>query len=188
MATQHFNPPCSVPPHPDLLARTKAELLRAQGANDVEAVKKASIILNGERGVPGMNDGSIVPRSQYSQPASVMAMSAAALKRKPLRGAIRYESFAKLQKNGAKCNARVIVLLVNFEDIEMEDNARERMEDLWFSTDRKVATGSVTEYFSEVSNGAVSLTGEVIGPFRLGQKLSYYSNRRMYDLETLSRS
>jgi immune inhibitor A len=67
----------------------------------------------------------------------------------------------------------------------MESGARQRVDDLWFSTDHKIPTGSVTEYFSEVSSGAVSLTGEVIGPFRLGQKLSYYSNRRTCNLAML---
>jgi immune inhibitor A len=54
------------------------------------------------------------------------------------------------------------------------------MEDLWFSTDRKIPTGSVTEYYSEASNGAVSMSGEVIGPFTLDNDLSYYSNHRKH--------
>lgn len=56
------------------------------------------------------------------------------------------------------------------------------MEDLWFSKDRKVPTGSVAEYYSEVSNGAVELSGEVVGPFKLSKKMSYYSNRRKHEL------
>jgi immune inhibitor A len=58
----------------------------------------------------------------------------------------------------------------------MAPGTKQRTEDLWFSTDRRVSTGSVAEYYSEVSNGAVSLTGEVIGPFTLSKKRSYYAN------------
>jgi immune inhibitor A len=75
---------------------------------------------------------------------------------------------------------RVIVILVEFQDIEMAAGTKQRINDLWFSTDRKVPTGSVAEYYSEVSNGAVELSGEVVGPFTLSKKMSYYSNRRKH--------
>jgi immune inhibitor A len=71
-------------------------------------------------------------------------------------------------------------VLVEFEDVEMACGTKQRMEDLWFSTERKVPTGSVAEYYSEISNGAVILTGEVIGPFTLSHKKSYYSNHRKH--------
>jgi immune inhibitor A len=72
---------------------------------------------------------------------------------------------------------RVIIVLVDFPDVEMAPSTKERVKDLWFSVDRKVPTGSVKEYFSEVSNCAVEFAGEVIGPFTLSHKLSHYSNR-----------
>jgi immune inhibitor A len=72
---------------------------------------------------------------------------------------------------------RVIIVLVDFPDAEIAPSTKERVKDLWFSTDRKVPTGSVNEYFTEVSNGAVNIAGEVIGPFTLSHKMSYYSNR-----------
>lgn len=71
---------------------------------------------------------------------------------------------------------------MEFEDVEMVGGTKQRMEDLWFSTERQVPTGSVAEYYSEVSNGAVTLTGEVVGPFTLSHKKSYYSNHRMCSL------
>ncbi|OAL01747.1 M6 metalloprotease [Phaeosphaeriaceae sp. SRC1lsM3a] len=160
MAHQHCNAPCSVPPHPDLLTRTKVEALTTNNASATEPEKKASRTLRGEKGIPGMNDGTIFPRSHYEQPTSIMAMSNGALKRKPLRGTLR-----------------VVVVLVEFQDIELATGTKQRMEDLWFSKDRKVPTGSVAEYYSEVSNGAVELSGEVVGPFKLSKKMSYYSNR-----------
>lgn len=76
---------------------------------------------------------------------------------------------------------RIIVILVEFQDIEMAPGTKQRMEDLWFSTDRKIHTGSVAEYYSEVSNGAVEITGEVVGPFMLSKKMAYYSNRSRLD-------
>jgi immune inhibitor A len=56
----------------------------------------------------------------------------------------------------------------------MAPDTRQRMEDLWFSTGGKVPTGSVTEYYSEVSNGAVELKGEVVGPFTLSKEMGFY--------------
>jgi hypothetical protein len=61
----------------------------------------------------------------------------------------------------------------------MASGTKQRMEDLWFSTDRKVPTGSVTEYYSEVSNNAISLAGEVVGPFTLSKDMAYYGNGSM---------
>ncbi|KAF2016667.1 M6 metalloprotease [Aaosphaeria arxii CBS 175.79] len=57
----------------------------------------------------------------------------------------------------------------------MAAGTKQRFQDLFFSKG-KVPTGSVTEYFSEVSNGKISLTGEVVGPFTLSKPMSYYSN------------
>jgi immune inhibitor A len=56
----------------------------------------------------------------------------------------------------------------------MAPDTKQRMEDLWFSTGGKVPTGSVTEYYSEVSNGAVELKGEVVGPFTLSKEMGFY--------------
>jgi immune inhibitor A len=90
MASHCSDMPCPVPPHPELLARIKTEALRAQGSSDTKASRKSSSIIHGEKGVPGMNDGTIFPKSHYTQPTSIMAMSNAALERKPLRGNIRF--------------------------------------------------------------------------------------------------
>ncbi|KAJ4289650.1 hypothetical protein N0V90_010979 [Kalmusia sp. IMI 367209] len=87
-----------------------------------------------------------------------MAMSKAALERAPLRGPIR-----------------VAVILCEFQDVKMKAGTKERMEDLFFSTG-KLSTGSVTEYYKEVSNGQVAFTGEVFGPYTMSQNLSYYAN------------
>jgi immune inhibitor A len=89
MAHHNCNAPCFVPPHPELLARTKVGILNAENPAEAKADKKASSVLHGEKGVPGMNDGTIFPRSHYAEPTSIMEMSNAALKRNPLRGTVR---------------------------------------------------------------------------------------------------
>lgn len=48
-------------------------------------------------------------------------------------------------------------------------------KDLFFSTN-KIPTGSVNDYYKQASGGAVSFTGEVIGPVTLPRKLAEYAN------------
>ena len=52
--------------------------------------------------------------------------------------------------------------------------ARITSSDLFFSTG-KIPTGSVREYFTEVSHGLLTLTGEVVGPYRLPRTLAVYA-------------
>jgi immune inhibitor A len=91
MAPRHSDTPCFVPPHPDLLARIKTSALRVQGgANHGNVDLKATVHgLGGERRFPGMNDGTIFPKSHFEKPTSIMAMSNAALERTPLKGALK---------------------------------------------------------------------------------------------------
>lgn len=67
--------------------------------------------------------------------------------------------------------------MVDFQDVKCPPGTVERHLDLWFSKGR-ISTGSVTEYYSEVSNNAVSLTGDVLGPFTLKEKMAHYANNR----------
>lgn len=159
MAPRHSDIPCYIPPHPDLLARTRTAALKVQGSVNIGGNVKAIVHgLGGERRFPGMNDGTIFPKSHFEKPTSIMAMSNAALERTPLSGAIN-----------------VAIILAEFADVKMSVGAKQRLADLFFSTG-KIPTGSVTEYFSEVSNGKISLTGEVVGPFTLSKNQSYYAN------------
>lgn len=70
---------------------------------------------------------------------------------------------------------RAVIVLAEFSDKRMASGAKERFQDLFFSTE-KIATGSVTEYFTDVSNGKISLTGEVAGPFLMPQTSTQYAN------------
>jgi immune inhibitor A len=80
-----------------------------------------------------------------------------ALRRAPLRGELR-----------------VVVVLVDFEDQPMV-RSRADVEKLFFS-EGAMPQGSVKEYFDDVSGGAVSIVGEVVGPYRLPRKMSEYAN------------
>jgi len=73
---------------------------------------------------------------------------------------------------------RIAIVLAEFADVKMSAGTKQRMEDLWFSTG-KIPTGSVTEFYQEVSNGRISFTGEVVGPFTLSKNQAYYANNSM---------
>ncbi|KAF2179017.1 M6 metalloprotease [Zopfia rhizophila CBS 207.26] len=160
MGPRHSDVPCFIPPHPDLLARRQNEALKVHGtANQVNLKDHRKALTLGEgRRIPGLNDGTIFPKSHFDKPVSVMAMSRAALERTPLRGSIK-----------------IAIVLVDFQDRKMAPGVKERFQDLFFST-RKIPTGSVTEYYQEVSQNKISLTGEVVGPFTLSRNLAYYAN------------
>lgn len=71
--------------------------------------------------------------------------------------------------------SRIAVVLVEFPDQRMAAGASKRFNDLFFSTG-VVPTGSVTEYFSQVSGGKISMSGQVIGPYLLPRTLVTYAN------------
>ena len=70
---------------------------------------------------------------------------------------------------------RIAIVLVDFQDKKMGAGAKQRFQDLFFSKG-KILTGSVTEYYQEVSHNKISLTGEVVGPFTLSENMAYYAN------------
>jgi len=105
---------------------------------------------------PGFNDGLIIPGREFPLGTPLEAVRKAAARRAPLRGEVR-----------------VIVVLVDFEDAPMTRPA-DHFRDLFFSTGR-IPTGSVREYFAEVSNNLIQLTGQVVGPYRLPRSLATYA-------------
>lgn len=145
---------CAVAPHPDLQAKIKAELegLKA-GASDLT---RASL---GLRQIPrvGFNDGLTVPGDTLPLGTPPSVARAVALDRAPLRG-----------------NVRVIVVLADFSDLQMAAT-QQHFRDLFFSTG-VLPNGSVRDYFTEVTNGLVTLTGDVVGPLRLPRTLAAYAN------------
>jgi immune inhibitor A len=71
---------------------------------------------------------------------------------------------------------QVLVVLVNFSDAAIAQPP-EHYRDLFFSTG-VVPTGSVREYYAEVSRGAVDIQGSVYGPVTLPQPMAYYANNQ----------
>ena len=69
----------------------------------------------------------------------------------------------------------VLVVLVQFPDKSIAPNAAQRFQELFFSVGA-VATGSVIEYYTQVSHSLINLTGEVLGPYNMPQTLAQYAN------------
>jgi immune inhibitor A len=105
---------------------------------------------------PGFNDGLIIPGTALPLGTSLRAARGTAAMRAPLRNQIR-----------------VIVVLVDFVDAPLSHSA-DHFRDLFFSVG-KVPTGSVREYYTEVSNGLITITGDVAGPYRLPRTVAAYA-------------
>ena len=146
--------PCFVAAAPELRAKMDAELSRLRhrktGIGDVLGVAKEPRAL-------GLNDGMILPPDAYPFGTPDTVMRNSGLDRAPLRGAVR-----------------VIVVLADTTDKPMATPA-DHYRDLFFS-EGVVATGSVREYFREVTGGLIDVVGEVVGPYRLPQTMAWYAN------------
>jgi immune inhibitor A len=106
---------------------------------------------------PGLDDGTIFPPNAFPLGTSMRAIRSAAAERAPLRG-----------------NINVVVVLVDFSDRPMTKSVS-HFEELFFSRN-KLPNGSVADYFDEVSNQAVQITGRVAGPFRLPRTIHEYAH------------
>ncbi len=138
---------CAVAPSPQLRERMREGL---RGGAEVPALARDPRPL-------GFNDGVIRPPSSFPPGTSLTDVRSAAAQRAPLRGTLR-----------------VIVVLVDFTDKRFEQ-ATSRFEDLFFSTGA-IPTGSVREYYADVTGGLVTITGQVVGPFTMPQTLAWYAN------------
>ncbi len=146
--------PSLVSAHPELAAKIRKELeqLRAGAAAIVGPQLRV-----GRRPRVGFDDGLIYPGNEFRLGTSAREARSAAAARAPLRGTVR-----------------VIVVLADFTDKAMAQT-RQHYLDLFFSTG-VIATGSVREYFTEVSNGLVDIVGDVVGPYRLPRTLADYAH------------
>jgi len=152
MSRGHDAGRCLVAPSPALRERIRERLRAIPGAD----IGVAGRIVVKTQKRPGFNDGLIIPGSEFPLGTPMRTVRRAAAARAPLRGQVR-----------------VIIVLVDFDDATMETGA-DHFKDLFFSTG-KIATGSVREYYTEVSHGLLALTGEVVGPYRLPQTLKTYA-------------
>ncbi|MFC7263746.1 M6 family metalloprotease domain-containing protein [Streptomyces lutosisoli] len=144
---------CAIAPSPELRARTLQELERVRSESDVASMFR----LGGAPRMLGFDDGTIIPADEFPPGTPHEAIRTAAATRASLTGAIR-----------------VVVVLADFADKPMTAD-REHFEKLFFSLG-ELPHGSVRDYYREVTHGLVDIVGEVTGPVRLPQKLSWYAN------------
>jgi immune inhibitor A len=146
---------CAVQASPELAARLRAQAASDAGRTAAGAALPVALTMPQRF---GFNDGVILPPGAFPPGTSARRVRHAAAERAPLRGTVR-----------------VVVVLVEFSDRSFEEGQPERFRDLFFSTG-VVPTGSVTEYFTDVTGGLVEIAGEVAGPFTMPQTLEWYAN------------
>ena len=146
---------CAVSPSPQLRERLRDAARAARRASGLPEEGPASLLREPRR--LGFNDGVLRPPTAFGRGADRRQLRAAAHARAPLRGTVR-----------------VLVVLVDFSDRSFSVDPA-RFAQLFFSTG-ELATGSVAEYFADVSGGLVQVTGEVVGPLRMSQTLAWYAN------------
>ncbi len=149
---------CCVAPHPDLQDKITQELerLRKRAGEGFRSMLR----LQAETRV-GFNDGLIIPGDLLPLGSPPSVARAVALERAPLRGTLR-----------------VIVVLVDFSDKAMgspPQQAQQHFRDLFFSTG-VLPNGSVREYYTEATNGLVTIAGEVVGPYRMPLTMAAYAH------------
>ena len=154
MTTEHPSSFCAVSASPELRERIRAATADARRSAGLPEVGLGSLLREPRR--LGFNDGMIRPPSSFPPGTSRRAIRNAAADRDPLRGAVR-----------------VLVVLVDFPDRSFGEDTK-RFQDLFFSTG-VVPTGSVTEYYADVTGGLIEITGEVVGPFTMPQTLAWYA-------------
>lgn len=147
---------CMVAPHPALRERIKEMVakLRTQAAQNESL---GAFLQVREPRHFGFNDGTIIPPDEFELGTAPSMIREAAAMRAPLRGAVR-----------------VVVVLVDFPDQLMTQTAQ-HFKDLFFSTG-VIPTKSVREYFQDVTHGLIDLQGEVVGPYRMPQKMKSYAH------------
>jgi len=149
---------CAVAPSPQLRERIQKQLsaLRTRGAE----LSALSDFLSFRFPVRiGMNDGVVRPSSYLAAAEAVSAIRSAPAPRVPLRGQLR-----------------VAVILVDFPDKAMAVT-KQHIEDLFFSSGQ-IPTGSVKEYYQEVTKGLVDIVGDVVGPLTMPHPITYYANNK----------
>ncbi|QDT10780.1 Immune inhibitor A precursor [Planctomycetes bacterium K23_9] len=163
--------PCWVPPDPTLMQRLLGRFRELQKQRRLPAgwtfQDYFTFWLSRRRGrnVPGIDDGLI-----------------SEVQEKP------FEQLQKISRPAKKLagTVRTIVLLVDFEDEpHADENSLGVFDEMLFGS---IPSGSMSEYYSEVSNSNITIEGEVHGWFRMPEKLSYYTNAGSGTLTTYPRN
>lgn len=176
---EYYEDMCAIPMHPDLrekiLPRIEAILGGPEEAGSSSSKSKATkskhkpdkkldemvakILRQNTKARVGLNDGLIIPGEYFPLGTPVRSVRRSAADRSPLTGTLR-----------------VIVVLVNFKDKKMTAaHNKQHFKDLFFSSG-VLPNGSVKEYYTEVTNGKITIAGDVVGPFNLSQNMSFYAH------------
>lgn len=145
---------CAVAPSPGLRSGCDRP---CAGAHRQRSARGRSGVAAARTAPAGFNDGVLRPPSAFPAGADRRSVQAAAHERAPLRGQVR-----------------VLVVLVDLVDKQFAVDTS-RFADLFFSAGT-VPPGSVKEYFADVTGGLVDIVGEVVGPLRTAEPLSWYTN------------
>ncbi|WP_121355246.1 M6 family metalloprotease domain-containing protein [Flavisolibacter nicotianae] len=143
---------CLISPSPEVREMLKRDLARMRNLASDNVL--SNLLTSKQETRVGFNDGLIMPGNVFPLGTSAMAVRTHASRRSPLRGAIR-----------------VAVVLVDFPDKKITQT-KKHYEELFFSD----KSGSVRDYYKEVTGKAVSIEGQVIGPITLPRKLREYAN------------
>jgi len=146
---------CMIAPAPELKKKIDEELKKIKNS-------AAKGLLAGRIGIRdtqpvGFNDGLIYPGTMFPVGTSAAIARSAGANRAPLRGTVR-----------------VIVVLVDFSDKVMT-KTKAHFEQLFFSLG-SLATGSVREFYREVTHGLVDIQGQVVGTYRLPKTMAQYAH------------
>jgi immune inhibitor A len=148
---------CAVAPSPELRDRIQQQLKAFRGRAELSALSNLFSFRFPVR--TGMNDGVVRPSDYLRVDSPFSLVRSASAVRVPLRGELR-----------------VAVVLVDFQDRKLSVT-KEHIEALFFSTG-EIPTGSVREYYNEVTKGMVQIAGDVIGPLTLPHPIGYYANQQ----------
>ena len=147
---------CMIAPSPELKAKITKEMLKLKKQVGDSLLANRINIGNDYKPV-GLNDGLIYPGTMFPVGTGAEMARSAAANRAPLSGTVR-----------------VIVVLVDFSDKVMA-TAQSHFEDLFFSLG-VVSTGSVREFYREVTHGAIDIQGQVVGPYRMPKTYAQYAH------------
>ncbi len=147
---------CMIAPSPELKEKLDEEMQRLkEQLRDSVLANKVKIGIDYKP--VGLNDGLIYPGSMFPVGTSAELARSAAANRPPLSGTLK-----------------VIVVLVDFSDKPMT-TPLSHYEELFFSSG-VVPTGSVREYYREVTHGMINIQGQVAGPYRMPKTLAEYAH------------
>jgi len=147
---------CAVAPSPALRERIRKQLAALRG-NTAELSALTEFLSFRFPVHPGMNDGVIRPADYIPAGTPLGLARSAPAARVPMKGELR-----------------VAVVMLDFQD-KKSKVTNTHIQDLFFSTG-KIPTGSVTEYYREVTKGLVEIVGSVVGPITLPHPIGYYAN------------